>query len=110
MKIFEKGDLNGVLRCASGAVFAWKMWPGVIWVQVHDPRIAKLLLRRKDCRVVAKGIEGRYLRTFEFNGKELAWAEKLIRRLESISTAFSEPASPGARLGKRAGRKDGAWA
>jgi hypothetical protein len=72
-----------ILRCESGSVIAWRMRPGVIWVQAQDTQIAKLLSRQKDCRLVARGIESRYLRTFEFDGKEMAWAEKLLRRLGS---------------------------
>src|SRR4051812_24181139 len=72
------------------AAIAWKVCPGVIWVQVHKPKLAKNISRRKDCRLVARGILGRYLRTYEFEGKEMAWAESLVRRLGCISKEFSE--------------------
>ena len=58
---------------------AWRVAPGVVWVQTRVPGMAKKLQKRSDSRLVARGVAGGYLRTFEFN-HTIGWAERLIRR------------------------------
>ena len=78
-------------------VTAWKVVPGVIWIQTRDWRVARTLAKRKDARLVVRGVAGGYLRTFEICGKDLAWAQSLIARLVSANEPFSEPDGSTAR-------------
>lgn len=58
---------------------AWLVAPGVTWVQTRSPQFARKLSQRSDSSLVACGIAGGYLRTFEFR-HGLAWARRLIAR------------------------------
>jgi len=58
---------------------AWQVAPGVVWVQTRSPQSARKLSQRGDSRLVAQGVAGTYLRTFEFH-HGLAWARRLIAR------------------------------
>jgi hypothetical protein len=58
---------------------AWRVSPGFIWVQTSSAQFDRKLSRRFDSQLVAYGVAGRYLRTFEFN-HGLAWARRLIAR------------------------------
>lgn len=58
---------------------AWQVAPGVTWVQTRSPLFARKLSQRGDSRLVARGVAGGYLRTFEFT-HGLAWAGRLIAR------------------------------
>lgn len=58
---------------------AWLVAKGVVWVQSRDPEFTKQLHRRKDGRLVARGVAGGYLRTYEFP-HGLSWAAALIDR------------------------------
>src|SRR5947208_6837078 len=69
---------------------AWRVAPGVIWVQTRDPKHARRMEQRKDCRLVVQDMAGGYLRTYEFGGKTLGWAERLIRRYTSGKSAAGE--------------------
>jgi hypothetical protein len=51
----------------------------VVWVQTRSPQFARKLSQRSDSRLVARGVAGGYLRTFEFP-HGLAWAGRLIAR------------------------------
>jgi len=65
---------------------AWQVASGVVWVQTRSPQFARKLLQRSDSRLVACGVAGGYLRTFEFlHG--LAWAGRLIARYTKNETA-----------------------
>ena len=58
---------------------AWLVSPGAVWVQTRLPQFARKLSQRSDSRLVAQGVAGGYLRTYEFlHG--LAWAGRLITR------------------------------
>lgn len=59
---------------------AWRVADATIWVQTRSPRHARRLAQRADSKPVARGVAGGYLRTFEFTGKTLTWAERLIGR------------------------------
>jgi hypothetical protein len=58
---------------------AWLVAPGTTWVQTRSPQFARKLSQRSDSRLVARGVAGGYLRTFEFH-HGLAWARRLIAR------------------------------
>ena len=51
---------------------AWRPVRGIWWVQTRNPRHAARLAKRKDGRLVATGVAGGFLRTFEF-AKPSAW-------------------------------------
>jgi hypothetical protein len=61
---------------------AWQVAPGVTWVQTREPKHARRLAQRKDSRLVAYGVAGGFLRTFEFQ-HSLAWARRLIGRYQT---------------------------
>jgi hypothetical protein len=61
---------------------AWQVARGVTWVQTRNPKHANRLARRQDSRLVAHGVAGGYLRTFEFI-QPLSWARRLIDRYTS---------------------------
>ena len=83
---------------------AWLVAPGVCWVQARNPNYARRLSRRSDCKLVATGVAGGFLRTYEFN-RGLAWAERLIARYTQNETApnvrFSDVEAPQSRLGAK---------
>ena len=58
---------------------AWQVAPGVTWVQTRSPQFARKLSQRSDARLVARGVAGGYVRTFEFQ-HGLAWARRLVAR------------------------------
>jgi hypothetical protein len=64
---------------------AWLVAPGVTWVQTRLPQFARKLSQRSDSRLVAHGVAGGYLRTFEFQ-HGLAWARRLIARYTTSAT------------------------
>jgi hypothetical protein len=68
---------------------AWEVVQGVVWVQSRRPEFARTLAERQDGRLVATGVAGGYLRTFEFL-HSIAWAKKLIKRY----TAKFQQANP----------------
>lgn len=70
---------------------AWQPVPGVTWVQTRSPQHARRLGQRNDCRLVVRSVLGGYLRTFEFAGKTLAWAERLIERYTRSHTPTGDP-------------------
>jgi hypothetical protein len=75
----------------------WKVAPGVVWIQVHQPDHARALARIAGGRRVAYSVAGPYLRTFEF-ARSLRWAERWAERQISRQTdtneAFSDLAAP----------------
>lgn len=58
---------------------AWQPVPGITWVQTRHPKHAKRLGQRRDARLVAVGVAGGYLKTFEFR-HSMAWAVRLMAR------------------------------
>lgn len=77
---------------------AWQSVRGIVWVQTRDPKHASRLARRQDGRLVARGVAGGYLRTFEFE-KSLTWAVRLIARYTVNETVTN------AALNHAAGRR-----
>ena len=75
----------------------WKVAPGVVWVQVHQPEQARALARVAGGRRVAYSVAGLYLRTFEL-ARSLRWAERWANRQVCRQTgtneAFSVLAAP----------------
>ena len=65
---------------------AWLVAPGVTWVQTRSPLFAQKLAQRSDSRLVARGVVGGLLRTYEFH-HELAWAGRLIARYQANGEA-----------------------
>lgn len=61
---------------------AWLVVPGVVWVQTRSPRFARKLSRRSDGKLVARGVSGGFLRTFQFS-HGMTWARRLVQRYES---------------------------
>jgi len=87
---------------------AWLVAPGVCWIQTRSPFYARKLEQRADSRLVARGVAGGFLRTFEFH-HGLAWAGRLIARYTKNGTppnaAFSAPAAPPQPRSRQAGKK-----
>jgi len=77
---------------------AWQPVPGITWVQTRIPKHASRLARRQDGRLVARGVAGGYLRTFEFK-KPLTWAMRLMARYTADETVTNEA------LNRAAGRR-----
>ena len=64
---------------------AWQTRPGFVWLQSRSPKYSGKLSRRSDARLVAVGVAGGFLRTFEFR-HSLSWARKLIARYTTSET------------------------
>ena len=77
----EGGAMKSALNEVTGDrwLCAWPVAPGAVWVQTRLPQLARKLSQRGDSRLVALGVAGGYLRTFEFK-HGLAWARRLIAR------------------------------
>lgn len=58
---------------------AWQTAPGCTWLQTRSPEYARKLSRRADCRLVAVGVAGGFMRTFCAR-HSLRWARSLIAR------------------------------
>lgn len=63
---------------------------GVVWIQSRSPEYARKLSQIKRGKVVARGVAGGYLRTFEFK-RGIAWAKDLINRYTSNLMPTNEP-------------------
>lgn len=59
---------------------AWQPVRGVVWVQTPVAAYAGKLSSRSDSRLVSQGVHGGYMRVFEFEGKSMAWAARLVER------------------------------
>jgi hypothetical protein len=68
---------------------AWQPVRGIVWVQTHHPQHARRLAKRQDSRLVARGVTGGYLRTFEF-ARSLTWAIQLMARYTVVETTANE--------------------
>ena len=58
---------------------AWQVAPGIVWIQTRSPQFARKLAARADAQIVARGVAGGYLRTFQFRHGP-AWAQRLLAR------------------------------
>jgi len=58
---------------------AWQPVRGVVWVQTRNPHHARRMAKRSDGRLVAYGVAGGYLKTFELL-RSLPWAVRLMNR------------------------------
>jgi len=67
----------------------WKVAPGVVWIQVHQPEQARSLARIAGGRRVAYSVAGPYLKTFEF-ARSLRWAERWANRQVCRQTGTNE--------------------
>ena len=72
--------LNIPLNTAVGDrdLCAWQPVLGVVWIQTRNPAFARRLERRGDGRLVAYGVAGGFLRTYEF-ARPITWAMQLMR-------------------------------
>ena len=73
---------------------AWKVAPGVCWIQCNDPETAKRLSRVKDAKLVAEACSGGYLRTYELPWNLLRARRWVKRSIRSIYGAFSDQIQP----------------
>jgi hypothetical protein len=64
---------------------AWQPVRGIVWVQTRNPNHARRMAKRSDGRLVAYGVAGGYLRTFEFQ-RPLSWALRLMSRYSAAET------------------------
>jgi hypothetical protein len=68
---------------------AWQPARGVVWVQAREPRDARRLGQRSDGRLVARGVAGGYLKTFEFR-RSLPWVARLMKRYMANGMATND--------------------
>ena len=68
---------------------AWQPVRGVVWVQTRNPNHARRMAKRSDGKLVAWGVAGGYLKTFEFE-QSLAWAIRLMLRYTAAETTANE--------------------
>ena len=69
---------------------AWRVAYGVVRVQTRDPKHFSRLSSRSDSKLVGYGVAGGYLKLFDFAGKDMAWARRLIGRYTG-QTATTTP-------------------
>jgi len=96
------GMSEGNARMARPA--CWKVAPGMVRIQVHEPGQARALMRIRGSRQVAYAVSGRYLRIFGF-ARPLRWAERWIERRMARESGTNRGFSPLA--GAQTRRKDG---
>lgn len=77
---------------------AWQPVLGIVWVQTRSPVFARKLADRKDGRLVARGVAGGYLRTYEFE-KDWTWAKELIARYNADGQAIKGGKNGSGRAG-----------
>jgi hypothetical protein len=68
---------------------AWRPVADVVWVQTRNPAHAKRLANCSDGRLVAYGVAGGFLRTYEFT-KPLSWAVRLMARYSASEKTANE--------------------
>ena len=73
---------------------AWKVAPGVCWIQCNDPKTAKRFSRIKEAKLVAEAYSGGYLRTYELPWNLLRARRWVKRSIRSIYGAFSDQKQP----------------
>ena len=69
---------------------AWQPVRGIWWVQTRNLNHARRLAQRKDGRLVARGVVGGFLRTFEL-AKPAGWGASLLARYTSAEKATGGP-------------------
>ncbi len=85
---------------------AWQPVRGVTWVQTRNADHAHRLAKRRDGRLVVRGMAGGYLKTFEFS-RSLAWAVRLMKRYVAAETTANAASNRAIRpSAKRAQRLD----
>ena len=72
---------------------AWQPVRGIWWIQTRNPNHADRLARIKGGRLVARGVAGGYLRTFEF-AKSQHWVTELLARYTQNETRTNGGVSP----------------
>jgi hypothetical protein len=74
-------DAKAPLNMAVGDrdLCAWQPVRGIVWVQTRNPQHARRMAKRSDSRLVAYGVAGGYLKTFEFR-QSMGWAVRLMKR------------------------------
>ncbi|MBM3840911.1 MAG: hypothetical protein FJ398_23745 [Verrucomicrobia bacterium] len=92
----ERKNFNHVI--GDSDLCAWRPVSGVVWVQTRNPKHAVRLAQRRDSHLVVRGMGGGYLKTFEFTGKTLAWAWRLIRRYKASQTPALASTGTGVKL------------
>ena len=73
---------------------AWKVVPGVCWIQCNDPKTAKRLSRVKEAKLVAESYSGGYLRTYELPWNLLRSRRWVKRSIRSIYEPFLDQIQP----------------
>ena len=68
---------------------AWQPVRGVAWVQTRNPNHARRMAKRSDGRLVAYGVAGGFLKTFEFR-RSLPWAVRLMKRYTAGEVTANE--------------------
>ena len=68
---------------------AWQPARGMVWVQTRNPNHARRMAKRRDGGLVAYGVGGGYLKTFEFR-RNLAWAVRLMNRYTAAEVTANE--------------------
>jgi len=68
---------------------AWQPVAGVTWIQTRGVAHARRLARRRDGRLVVRGVAGGFLRTFEFK-RPLSWAITLMARYTADEKVTNE--------------------
>ena len=68
---------------------AWQPVRGIVWIQTRNPDYAERLAKRKDGRLVVRGVAGGYLMTYEFP-HPLSWAVALMKRYTPGETPANE--------------------
>jgi len=71
----------------------WPVAPGVSWIQIREPRLARKLNRRTDTRLVAAGVSGGFLRVFEIR-RPPSFVQRLIARYAAANERFRDSGAP----------------
>ena len=58
-------------------------------MQTRNPNHARRMAKRSDGKLVARGVVGTYLKTFEFR-QSLAWAVRLMARYTMVEATANE--------------------
>ena len=82
------GDISLNNAVGDRELCAWQPVRGIVWVQTRDPQHARRLAKRKDGRLVATGVAGGFLRTYEL-ARSLSWATRLMSRYTANETTAS---------------------
>ena len=83
----KRASLNATI--GNRELCAWQPVRGIVWVQTRNPNHARRMAKRSDGRLVACGVAGGYLKTFEFQ-RSLAWAIRLMKRYTAAEATANE--------------------